>query len=181
MKEENIEVMIMLGAESDIDEIEELYNNLNDVLERGINYPGWKKGIYPVRANAIKGINEGNLYIAKYKDKIVGSVILNHEPESGYDSARWKTANNYNEILVVHTLVVNPNYFRLEIGKRLINFASELVEKLNMKSVRLDVYEKNKPAIKLYEKYGFIYVDTVDLGLSIYGLDWFKLYEKVVS
>lgn len=30
------------------------------------------------------------------------------------------------------------------------------------------------------EKCGFEYIDTVDLGLGNYGLNWFKLYEKVV-
>jgi len=49
-----------------------------------------------------------------------------------------------------------------------------------MKSIRLDVYEKNIPAILLYEKCGFEYIDTVDLELGNYGLDWFKLYEKVI-
>jgi len=42
------------------------------------------------------------------------------------------------------------------------------------------VYENNFPAISLYEKCGFEYVDTVDLGFGNYGLDWFKLYEKLV-
>jgi RimJ/RimL family protein N-acetyltransferase len=44
----------------------------------------------------------------------------------------------------------------------------------------LDVYEGNIPAISLYEKYGFKYIDTVDLGLGNYGLDWFRLYEKLL-
>nr|WP_321480069.1 hypothetical protein [uncultured Bacteroides sp.] len=38
----------------------------------------------------------------------------------------------------------------------------------------------NYPAISLYEKYGFEYMGTVDLGLGQYGLDWFKVYEKVI-
>lgn len=181
MERGNEEITIVPGVEADIDEIETLYNDLNDALESGINYPGWKKGAYPVRADAVKGINEGNLYIAKYKDKIVGSVILNHQPESAYDGVQWKTVNKYSEILVIHTLAVNSNYFRLEIGKRLMNFIYEFAKKINMKSIRLDVYEKNEPAIKLYEKCGYVYIDTVDLGLSNYGLDWFKLYEKVIN
>ncbi len=49
------------------------------------------------------------------------------------------------------------------------------------KSIRLDVYEGNIPAIRLYEKCGFEYVNTVDLGLGNYGLKWFKLYEKLLT
>ena len=49
-----------------------------------------------------------------------------------------------------------------------------------MKAVRLDVYEKNTPAVRLYEKLGFQYVDTVDLGYSEYGLDRFRLYQHLL-
>lgn len=50
----------------------------------------------------------------------------------------------------------------------------------NVKAIRLDVYDGNVPAIKLYEKCGYKYIGTVDLGLGNYGLDWFKLYEKLL-
>ncbi len=180
MNKENIDITISLGIEADIDEIELLYNNINDFLARGVNYTGWKKGIYPIREDAIKGINEGGLYIAKYKDKIVGTVILNHEPENAYYNVKWKSDDNYKEIMVIHTFVVDPNYLRLGIGKKLIDFAYSFAKEKNMKSIRLDVYEKNEPAIRLYEKCGYEYIDTVDLGLSNYGLDFFKLYEKLI-
>ena len=49
---------IRVGNEEDIDSLEELYNNINDYLESTINYPGWKKGIYPVRKDAEDGIRE---------------------------------------------------------------------------------------------------------------------------
>lgn len=49
------------------------------------------------------------------------------------------------------------------------------------KGMTLDAYESNMPAIRLYEKNGFNYVDTVDLGIvETYGLKWFRLYEKVI-
>ena len=82
--------------------------------------------------------------------------------------------------MVIHTFVVDPNYLRLGIGKKLIDFAYSFAKEKNMKSIRLDVYEKNEPAIRLYEKCGYEYIDTVDLGLSNYGLDFFKLYEKLI-
>ena len=44
-----------------------------------------------------------------------------------------------------------------------------------------DVDEKNAPAIRLYEKFGFCYIDTVDLGYSDYGLEKFKLYQRILQ
>lgn len=58
--------------------------------------------------------------------------------------------------------------------------ACELAKDKKMKAIRLDVYRRNEPAIRLYERCGFHYVDTVDLGLSEHGLDRFKLYERVL-
>ena len=75
---------------------------------------------------------------------------------------------------------VHPSFLKMGIGRALMDYSFELARRTGMKSIRLDVYEKNLPAISLYEKCGFEYIDTVDLGFGNYGLDWFKLYEKIV-
>ena len=75
---------------------------------------------------------------------------------------------------------MHPSFLKIGVGRVLMDFSFELAQKSSMKSIRLDVYEKNIPAILLYEKCGFEYIDTVDLELGNYGLDWFKLYEKVI-
>ena len=54
-----LNITIQLGTKYDIDELEQLYNNINDHLAATTNYPGWKKGIYPNRETAVTGINEG--------------------------------------------------------------------------------------------------------------------------
>lgn len=61
-----------------------------------------------------------------------------------------------------------------------MEFVIEYAIQMNMKAVRLDVYEKNIPAIRLYEKLEFQYIDTVDLGYGKYGLDLFKLYQLLL-
>lgn len=43
----------------DLDEVEALYNSLNDYLDKETNYPGWKKGIYPIREDGAKGLEVG--------------------------------------------------------------------------------------------------------------------------
>ncbi len=175
-----MQITFSLGIEDDIDELEQLYNDLNDYLEKGTNYPGWIKGIYPVRQNAIDGVNSGNLYVAKQNGKIVGSIILSHEPEPAYHNAKWGIECDYSDIFVVYTFVVHPNFLKCGTGKALMDFAVQHSVKSNAKAIRLDVYESNIPAIRLYEKCGFNYIDTVDLGLGNYGLNWFRLYEKVI-
>jgi Acetyltransferases len=173
-------LVIESGISADIDELEMLYDDLNDYLSATTNYPGWIKGIYPIRENAVTGIQNNNLFVVRHKGKIVGSIILDHQPEEAYHGVKWKLDVDYSSIFVVRTFVVHPSCLKIGIGRTLIDFSFELAQKSGMKSIRLDVYEKNIPAILLYEKCGFEYIDTVDLGLGNYGLDWFKLYEKVI-
>lgn len=169
-----------LGREKDIDELERLYNDLNDYLSEGVNYPGWKKRIYPVRQDAIDGIKEESLYVARYNGKIIGSVILRHKPEAAYSKVKWEFESDYSDVFVIYTFAVHPQFLKCGVGKALMDFAIKHSIKAQAKSIRLDVYEGNTPAIKLYEKCGFKYVDTVDLGLGSYGLKWFRLYEKML-
>ncbi|WP_343337678.1 hypothetical protein TPELB_26870 [Terrisporobacter petrolearius] len=173
-------MIIRLGVEKDIDKLEELYNELNDYLEAHVNYPGWKKGVYPIRDDAIAGIKDGSLYVSTISGKIVGSIILSHKPEHAYLKTNWQKELKYSDVFVIYTFAIHPDYWCQGVGKELLKFAQKQANKKNIKALRLDVYEKNLPAIKLYEKLGFKYIDTVDLGLENYGLKWFRLYEKLL-
>lgn len=171
---------IRKGTLEDIDEVATLYDELNDYLNSHINYPGWKKGIYPIRENAVQGIIENNLFVAVEKGRIVGTVILRHQPEEGYSLANWHSNLEYNDIFVVYTFAVHPCFMRQGIGKKIMKFILDYAVHMNMKAIRLDVYEKNIPAIRLYESLGFQYIDTVDLGYGMYGLNWYKLYQYLL-
>lgn len=175
-----MDISIELGKINDVNELEKLYNDLNDYLENGINYPGWIKGIYPVKENAIDGINSNSLYVAKHNGKIVGSIILKHKPEPGYSKTKWLFESDYSDVFVIYTFAVHPDFLRCGVGKALMEFSFKYSISLKAKSIRLDVYEGNMPAIKFYEKLGFEYIDTVDLGYGDYGLNWFKLYGKIL-
>lgn len=176
-----MDTVIEKAGLEDLNELECLYNELNDYLSKHINYPGWIKGIYPVRETAENGINEDSLFILRKNDIIAGSVILNHEPEKAYNQVTWGIETEYENIIVIRTLVVHPSFINKGIGSALIGFTKKLGMDLQMKAIRLDVSENNIPAISLYEKHGYNYVGTVDLGLNYEHLKWFKLYELILD
>lgn len=72
----------------------------------------------------------------------------------------------YSKIFVIHTLVVHPDFLKAGVGKKLISLPVSWENELHMKAIRLDAYENNIPAIKLYEKFGFDYIDTVEFRLG---------------
>ena len=65
----------------------------------------------------------------------------------------------------------------------MVRFAIKLAKENGKKAVRLDVTEINAPAISLYEKLGFKYIDIMDTGeeyMLEYGQRIFRLYEKLI-
>jgi ribosomal protein S18 acetylase RimI-like enzyme len=176
-----MDIVIEVGTERDIDELENLYNELNDYLKQTVNYPGWIKGVYPIRQTAIDGVRASTLYVARSSGKIVGSIILNNKAEVAYNEVEWEIECDHSEVFVIHTFVVHPKFMKYGVGKALIDFCHKKAMLANVKAIRLDVYEGNTPAIQLYERCGYVYMGTVDLGLRQYGLEWFKLYQKRIK
>lgn len=63
----------------------------------------------------------------------------------------------------------------------MLDYAEVIGKKQGVKAIRLDTYEENLPAVRLYERCGFQYIGLVGLGLEeIYGLKWYKVFEKIV-
>jgi ribosomal protein S18 acetylase RimI-like enzyme len=57
-----------------------------------------------------------------------------------------------NKLLDIHSLTVDPKYFRKGIADKLINYVLKTFE---ISIVIVETAVKNKPAINLYEKHGF--------------------------
>lgn len=158
-------------------ELAALYDSVNDALAAGTNYPGWAKGVYPARETAEDGIRQGALFAAKRGGVIAGTVILNHDVPPAYKDGAWSFPAEPEEVLVVHTLAVHPAFRKNGAARAMLGFAREYALQHKIKALRLDTAEANAPAISLYLSCGYRYAGTVDLGLNIPGLKWFRLYE----
>ena len=75
---------IELARATDVNEIEALYGAVVDDLLANVNYPGWKKGIYPTRDEAIFGIEKKELYLAvhpQFKGLKIAQKLLEYADE----------------------------------------------------------------------------------------------------
>ncbi len=174
------DLRIRKAVEADLDGVGKLYEDVCDYLDAHGNYPGWKKGIYPVRRDAERGMMANALYVARIGEKTVGTVTLTHEPEDGYGNGKWLTEDDYRRIYVVHTLAVHPDFLKCGIGTELLVFAERVAREEQCVSIRLDVVKDNIPAERLYQKCGYQWAGTVSLGYEAYGLPWYQLYEKLL-
>ena len=175
-----MKIKIELASIKDIIEVEEFYNIVVDDLVKNNNYPGWKKGVYPSRLEAISGIEKQELYVVRFDNKIIGSVVINHEQEKNYQLASWKINVQDNEIYVIHTLAVHPQYKRLKIAQQLLEYAEVLAKQNGIKAIRLDVRKGNIPAIKLYERCNYTYIGAINLDFRGSDLGLFELYQKII-
>ncbi len=173
-------ISIRLGTQRDLDALVELYGAVCSGLEAGVNYTGWKKDVYPARQDAEAGIAEESLFLAEENGETVASMILRRRQEDAYAAVNWQLNLDESQVLVIHTFAVRPDRRRRGTGRELLDFAARFGAARGVKSLRLDVYEKNIPAIRLYESAGFQHIDTISLGLEDVGLNWFRLYEKLL-
>lgn len=170
-----------VATSQDVDAIAQLYDEVNDALAQGINYPGWAKGIYPIKEDAQKAVEEQSLFKICQGDKLIGSVVLNHIGESAYALAQWNYTGDAKNIFVIHTLMVHPACGNQGIGKQILKLVDAYALDNGIKAIHLDVREQNLPAIRLYEKCDYTHIATVDLGYEATGNPQFRLYEKLIE
>ena len=159
-----MDIRIRLASKNDIDAIEKLWDELNDYLAEHENYPRWKKGVYPLREHAEEGIAESSLYVAVDNERVIGTIVYSREQEQAYQSVKWQVDYNV-PVMIIGKLAVHPDYFGCSVGKELLDYASIIGKQQGIKAIRLDTYEENLPAIRLYKKCGFKDMGLVDLGL----------------
>ncbi len=176
----DLKIMIRLATTNDIDALEKLYNDICDYLADKPFNPGWRKGCFPTKEDALYFLQSGNLYLAEIAGKTVGSVALSHSPNAESNEESRYEETYFEDILFVHILVTHPSYLRQGIGTAMLHFAETLGKQENVRAIRLYVYEKNTVAINTYEQSGYTFVEKADVGLSQFGLHWFYLYEKTL-
>lgn len=157
-------------------EILNFYKNVIDSIENTEFKPKWNEN-YPNLKFIKKSILSEELWIYKPKNKIIASIIINNEFLNEYDDVIWLTNPKSDEIVIIHTYAINPNYMGNKIGMKIINKIKENALKNNKKSIRIDVIDGNEGAIKFFEHLGFEYVNTIEIYHNAVGLEKFHLYE----
>lgn len=147
--------MIRIANENDIIVVVAIYEKIQHAEEEGIRYTGWKLGVYPVRETAEGALGRGELFVAELNGQVVGSAILNGAQLDCYHEGNWKYQAEDNEVFVMHTLTIDPDFAGKGIGTAFIDFYRNLAAEKGCTVLRIDTREANMPARKMYRKYGF--------------------------
>lgn len=140
------------GKLDDLDTIFRLYEEAKESLQKSGIYQ-WNES-YPQRQLVSNDIETSSLYVLKNNSNIVGAISFNNTQEDAYKSIPWRF--NDTKVLVVHRLVIDPEYHGFGYGQKLMNFAEGYALDNYYTSIRLDCYSQNIRAVKFYENREYI-------------------------
>ena len=164
---------IRKAAESDINAVEIIYQNVHAAEAKGITHTGWQKDVYPLRTTAEAALRRSDLYVMTDGGDTVATAIINRIQVDVYEGAAWKYAACDGEVLVLHTLAVDPMFAGKGYGTAFVAYYEEMAKALGCKVLRMDTNAINFPARRLYAKLGYREADVVPCVFN--GIEGVKL------
>lgn len=170
-------LMLTNAVPDDLDTIRNIYWELLDSSEEYASILRWKKNIYPADEDWLSYVAEGEMYLIWDAGNLIGAAALAKSQPEDYRKVRWTVDARDDEVAVVHLLAIRPQYQGQGYATAALHELVRLAEKLGKKALRLDAIGTNKPAQKLYEKFGFVNCGTEQLDYESTGLTKFVFYE----
>lgn len=147
--------MIRKACLQDIDRITEIYMAVHKAEEQGKLVIGWNRNIYPVRQTAVDAVGRGDLFVLEEDGMIKATAIINQIQVAEYRDCTWKYEAADDEVMVLHTLVVDPEAQSGGCGRQFVGFYEQYALDHNCPYLRMDTNEKNLRARAFYKKLGF--------------------------
>ena len=160
---------------SDAEHILEFYQNVINSLKGSEFRPKWNER-YP-NPEYIKTNIEKEVYICTKNREIIACVVLNNRFDPEYEDINWNVNANPNEIIVIHTFAIASDSTGKGIGKEIFGQIKTYGLKNNKKTLRVDIINGNDGAQKVFKRFGFEYVDSVEMFHPAVGLEKFHLFE----
>ena len=146
--------MIRKAERRDIPSVAALYDAVLDAeTAAGRSFSNWKKGEYPTESTASVAVEAGTLYVGEENGKLWGAVILNDCQLPEYDRVSWTIPAA--RVGVIHTLCIDPEETGKGYARALVAFCEERCRQAGLSVMRLDTWEGNLPAHRLYEGMGY--------------------------
>lgn len=131
---------------------------------------------YPDMETFRNDLNNKNLFVIEFENKIVGCVCVSDKMDEVYKKVKWLTLNNKN--MYIHRLAIDPIFQRKGFALQLMSYAEKLAIDKGFISIRLDTFSKNLKNNKFYKLQGYkkigkiFYRDQSDMP--------FHCYEKII-
>lgn len=168
---------IVKASKSDFDAVQNFYYTIIDEMRDSEFRPLWEKGVYPADEDLRDALDHGELYVHMTDGEITGAMRVNHSAADGYNTVHWEVDAAPGEVTVIHMLGVSCKLQGTGVSGKMVDFVINKARTEGQKAVRLDVLKGNLPALRLYEKAGFKFIEEIQLFYDDTGLTEFEVYE----
>lgn len=148
-------IIIRKATQKDSVVVQKIYDNIHTEEENGRATIGWIRGIYPDARTIKDALERQDLFVAESDGKIIGTVIFNQLQVDSYKDAPWQYDAPASEIMVMHTLVIDPSEKGRGLGKEVAKFYEQYALDNGCHYLRIDTNEKNSTARSFYKKLGY--------------------------
>ncbi len=172
--------MIRLATRADLPAVAAIYEAILDKDEQGPVYTNWQRGKYPTEASARTALEAGSLYVGEAGDALWGVVTLNAVQLPEYDQIPWSIPAERDQVGVIHTLCIRPSCAGQGRAREMVRFCEEESRRLGRTVMRLDTWEGNLPANRLYPSLGYRLAGATEFFFQGYIHEILNCYEKAL-
>lgn len=147
--------MFRKATAADIDKIAALYEKIYGEEEAGRSSTGWLRGVYPTRQTAQAAVALGDMFVDERDGCILSCGRINREQVDVYAQVPWQQEAGAEEVMVLHTLVVDPAVKGKGLGSVFVDFYEKYALENGCPCLRIDTNERNLRARALYKRLGY--------------------------
>lgn len=138
--------------ESDIQKIADFVDEAKKVMDsQGIFQ--WDE-VYPVKEDFENDFKQDSLFVGEIEGSLAVVFVLNDFSDQDYQTANWQFPEKSYKIL--HRICVNPKFQNKGVGTATMLYIQNLLKKMHIQAIRLDVFSENPYSQKLYDNLGFV-------------------------
>ena len=147
--------MIRPATHNDIDAVTDIYDRIHRMEQDGLVRIGWMPAVYPVRATAEAALGRNDLFVYEQDGRVVASAIINQHQLPEYEHGQWIYPASDDEVMVLHTLTVDPDCKGRGIGRSFVAYYEEYARQNGCTVLRLDTNVVNRIARRMYPSLGY--------------------------
>ena len=141
--------MLIKATQSDFAAICSLYESVCAAMASTSHQ--WVWGEYPAEDILQETLDAGTLYIAQEGDDLLAAVTIDTCFDEEYKAVNWLFGQKPGAF---HRLAIVPAQQGKGLGKKIIADVCDILRSQSCDTLRIDTYENNLAAQKLYEKIG---------------------------
>jgi GNAT superfamily N-acetyltransferase len=173
--------MIRPATAGDLPAIEAIYNAIFDREEAGPVYTNWQRGKYPTYDTARQVLEQGTLYVGEDESGFLWGVVnLNGVQLPEYADIPWQFAAEDAQVAVPHTLCIHPRRAGQGLARRMIAFCEDTARAQGKTVMRLDTWEGNLPANRMYPALGYSFAGATEFFFQGFIHEILNCYEKAL-